>query len=302
MGTFLFAAGSRADDKLLEETVGFTGTVLFLQSHVPALVIGVVRDGKTAVFGFGEISDGSGKTPDRRTVLRVGSLTKAFTGQVLASLVADGTVGLADRLQDRIGWDVTIPIRDGHQITLINLATHSSGLPREVEREPGPPDDPFSTLTPEAHRKALASDPLVFAPGTGAHYSNFAFDVLSAVLARAAAKPYDALLKERVLDPVGLKDTMLSPPATDRTRLLQGHDFDGKPLPDVTTPLIAAGASGIYSTADDILHWLSWHLDRFAAKDALVRLLDHTAYLQRDGLNPVSGLDESGHMDAVALG
>jgi serine-type D-Ala-D-Ala carboxypeptidase/endopeptidase len=202
-GVVLFSASARADDKLLEETVGFTGTVLFLQSHVPALVIGVVSDGKTAVFGFGETSDGSSKSPDRHTMRRVGSLTKAFTGQVLASLVADGTVKFTDRLQDRIGWDVTIPSRDGHQITLIDLVTHSSGLPREVERESGPPDDPFSTLTAEAYRQALASDPLVFAPGTGALYSNFGFDVLSAALSHAAGKPYDALLKERVLDPEG---------------------------------------------------------------------------------------------------
>jgi D-alanyl-D-alanine-carboxypeptidase/D-alanyl-D-alanine-endopeptidase len=302
IGVMLFAARARADDKLLEATVEFTGTVLFLQSHVPALVIGVVRDGQTVVFGFGETSDGSGKPPDRHTMLRVGSLTKAFTGQVLASLVADGTVKLADRLQDRVGWSVTIPSRDGHEIKLIDLATHSSGLPREVERELGPSDDPFSTLTPEAYRKALASDPLVFAPGTGALYSNFGFDVLSAALSHAADKPYDALLKERVLDPVGLNDTVLSLRAADPARLLQGHNFDGKLLPDVKTPLIAGGASGIYSTPDDILRWLSWHLDRFASTEANVRLLDHAAYLQRDGLNPVAGLDESGRMDAVSLG
>jgi serine-type D-Ala-D-Ala carboxypeptidase/endopeptidase len=185
---------------------------------------------------------------------------------------------------------------------LIDLATHSSGLPREVERKPGPPDDPFSTLTPEAYRNGLASNPLVFAPGTGALYSNFAFDILAAALAHASGKPYDVLLKERVLDSLGLNDTLLSPPVADRARLLQGHDFDGKPLPDVKTPLIAAGASGIYSTPEDILHWLSWHLDRFALTDADVRFLDHTAYLQRDNLNPVSGLDESGRMDAVGLG
>ena len=68
------------------------------------------------------------------------------------------------------------------------------------------------------------------------------------------------------------------------------------------TPLIAAGASGIYSTPDDILRWLSWHLDRFKSNDAEVRLLDHATYLQRDGLNPVFGFDEFGHMDAVSLG
>ena len=78
MAMMLFATGARADDKLLEETVEFTGTVLFLQSRVPALMIGVVRDGKTAMFGLGETSDGSGKLPDRHTLFRVGSLTKAF--------------------------------------------------------------------------------------------------------------------------------------------------------------------------------------------------------------------------------
>lgn len=216
--------------------------------------------------------------------------------------MADGTVKFSDRLQDRIGWNVTIPDRDGNQIRLIDLVTHSAGLPREVDRALGPPDDPFSTLTPEVYRRALTSDPLIFAPGTGALYSNFGFDVLSAALSHAAGKPYDALLKERVLDPAGLTDTVLSLRAGDHARLLQGHNFDGKPLPDVTTPLIAAGASGIYSTPDDILRWLAWHLDRFASREAEVRLLDHAAYLQRDGLNPVSGFDESGRMDAISLG
>ena len=302
MEVALFGPRACADDKLLDETVEFTGTVLFLQSHVPALVIGVVRDGQTVVFGFGETFDGSGKAPDRRTMLRIGSLTKAFTGQVLASLVADGTVKFSDRLQDRIGWNVTIPSRAGRQIRLIDLVTHSAGLPREVSREPGRPDNPFSTLTPEAYRNALASDPLIFPPGTGALYSNFGFDVLSAALSHAAGKPYDALLKERVLDPTGLTDTVLSLRPDDHLRLLQGHDFDGKPLPNVTTPLIAAGASGIYSTPDDILRWLSWHLDRTRSSDAEVRILDHAAYLQRDSLNPVFGFDESGRMDAISLG
>src|SRR5215217_8136135 len=109
MAFVVFGTNARADDKLLEETVKFTAEVLFLQSHVPALVIGVVRNGQTAVFGFGETSDGSGKPPDGDTMLRVGSLTKAFTGQVLANLVANGIVRFTDRLQDRIGWDVTIP-------------------------------------------------------------------------------------------------------------------------------------------------------------------------------------------------
>src|SRR5258708_23688823 len=144
------AQRARAENKLLAETAEFTGALLFLQMHVPALVIGVVRNGETAVVGFGEIADKSGRKPDGDTLLRIGSNTKVFTGAVLASLVADGTVNLTDRLQDRLGWDVTIPERDGQAIRLIDLATHSSRLPREVDRPPAPADHPLGPVTQHA--------------------------------------------------------------------------------------------------------------------------------------------------------
>src|SRR5437899_9118831 len=88
------ATGARAEDKLLNEIVEFNGTMLFLESRVPGMVIGAVRNGQTAVFGFGESADGSGKAPDGQTLLRIGSITKAFTGQALAGLVSQGTVKL----------------------------------------------------------------------------------------------------------------------------------------------------------------------------------------------------------------
>jgi serine-type D-Ala-D-Ala carboxypeptidase/endopeptidase len=291
-----------AEDKLLNETVEFTGAVLFLETGVPGLVIGATRNGETAVSGFGEISNGSGKAPDGDTLMRVGSVTKVFTGAVLASLVADHTVALTDPLQDHLGWDVTVPEMDGHVIRLIDLATHTSGLPREAERAPGPPDNPFETLTEDTYAKALAGNPLLYPAGTGGLYSNFAFDTLAAALGTAAGKPYADLLAERVLDPIGLSDTMLAPREADSGRLMQGHNFDGSPMPDVPTTPVMAGASSLYSTANDILKWLNWHLDRFSADDAEMRLLDHAAYVQRDGLDPVYGFDESGQMNAMSLG
>lgn len=290
-----------AQDKLLHEVLDFTGTILFVESEVPALIIGAVRHGETAVYGFGD-ADGNGTEPDGDTIMGIGSITKAFTGHVLASLVADGTVGLADRLQDRIGPDIPVPERDGHAIRLVNLATHTSGLPRELDRQPGPPDDPNSSVTLEAYAEALAGDPLLFPPGAGALYSNFGFDMLAAALANSAGKPYDIVLKEQVLDPIGLNDTYVVVPESENGRRFQGHNFDGKPFPAHEMPLIMAGASSLYSTANDILKWLDWHLDRFSAEGAEVRLLDHAAYVYRDGLNPVYGLDESGHMDAMSLG
>ena len=67
-------------------------------------------------------------------------------------------------------------------------------------------------------------------------------------------------------------------------------------------PEVIVGSGGLYSTPKDLLRWMQWHLDRFDEKDAEVRMLDHAAYLVRDNLNPVSGMDESGRMDAMALG
>lgn len=291
-----------AADPLLDETVEFAGKILFLETDVPGLVIGATRSGETAVFGFGETSRGSGVEPDGDTLMRVGSITKTFTGAVLASMVADGTVALTDTAAQYLESETKVPAKRGRPIRLIDLATHTSGLPREVGRPAGPSDDPFSTLTPERYFEALAGDPQLFPAGTGGLYSNFGFDVLALALGKAAGAPYEQVLADRVLKPLGLNDTMLEVPDSDRHRLMAGHGFDGAVLPDVETPAVMAGASGLYSTANDMLRWLQWHLDRRSSEGAEMRFVDHAAYVWRDGLEPVYGFDESGEMDAVALG
>jgi serine-type D-Ala-D-Ala carboxypeptidase/endopeptidase len=298
--SMLAVPGARAEDKLLAEAVDFTGTFIYLGAKVPALVIGATRNGETVVRGFGEIATGSGKEPDGDTLMRVGSITKVFCGATLASMVADGKVGFADKLQDRLGWDVTIPQRDGKSIRLIDLATHASGLPREAEGTPG--ENATSERSKEDYVNALTPDALLFAPGTGILYSNFGFDLLAQALANAGGKPYPDLLKERVLDPAGLKDTRFDLTEADKARTMQGHNFDGSPMPFVATSPMIVGAGGLYSTTNDMLRWLGWHLDRFATANAEMRLLDHAAYLDRDGLNPVFGMDEGGMMDAMGLG
>ena len=293
--------GAAAQDRLLQDTVEFTGAVLFLEHKVPGLVIGAIRGPERAVSGFGETGKGTGVSPGEQTVFRIGSVTKAFTGEVLASLVAGATVKLTDPLEKHLGWNVPIPIRDGKAVRLIDLATHSGGFPREVPHHPGPADDPFSTITKEAFKTSLDRDRLLFAPGTGALYSNMGFDLLAAALAGASGKTYADLLRERITAPLRMNDTGFSITADQKARLMQGHDFDGKPLPDVPTGPIIVGSGGLYSSVSDILTWLQWHVDRFAKDGAEVRLIEHATWLVRDGLIPVYGFDESGKMDGIAL-
>ena len=110
------AAGgpAAAEDRLLQETVGFSGVFGFLSAGAPGFVIAAVRDGETAFAGFGETVKGSGKEPTADTLMRIGSISKVFCGATLANMVAEGEIALTDRLADRLGWEgVTLPEKDG---------------------------------------------------------------------------------------------------------------------------------------------------------------------------------------------
>jgi serine-type D-Ala-D-Ala carboxypeptidase/endopeptidase len=296
------SAPAIAEDRLLNEAVNFTGTLAYLGTKVPAFIIVGVRDGEMAFAGFGDISDKGGKAPTPDTMFRVGSVSKVFCGEVLASLVLDGKLHFADRLQDRLGYDVKLPEKAGRAIRLIDLVTQSSGLPREVPRSDAPPNDPFGTNIKDAQIAGLKTDPLLFPPGTAALYSNYGFDLLGAALANSGGKPYADLLKERVLDPLGMKDTVFNLRPGDEARVMQGHNFGGSPMVAAHTPTSIECAGGLHTTANDIARWMKWHLDRSSSRDDDLRLLDHAAYLYRDGLSSVVGLDDAGQMDAMGLG
>jgi D-alanyl-D-alanine-carboxypeptidase/D-alanyl-D-alanine-endopeptidase len=264
----------RASQALLDESVGFAGQVLFLSLKVPALILGVVRGGQTSIQGFGRRADNANEAPGADTLFRIGSVTKAFTGQVLASLAADGVVSLADPLT-KYAPEFIAPISEGGRpIRLIDLATYSAGLPREVPHAPGPPDDPFVNITHDAFTAWLKANPLLFTPGTSISYSNFGFDLLAAALARAARQSYPELLDARVIRPLGLRDTTFAPSTEQAARIMQGHDFDGSPMPNAKTGNVIVGSGGLYSTARDLLAWLQWHLDRFSNDRAAERLID----------------------------
>ena len=293
-------ATASAEDAFLKDMVTFQGQIAFLQMRVPGMVLAVVRNGESIVVGYGERADHASE-PDGDTMIRVGSISKVFAGQVLAGLVADGTVKLSDRLQDRLGWPGTVvPTKDGREITLLDLATHGSGLPREVSlaRDPTRPD----FVSREMYKTALKDQQLLFAPGTGLHYSNYGFDLLGEALSNSAGKTYAQLLQDRVFAPAGLKDTVVHLNDEQKARLFQGHGPDGEAYPLTDVSDMQAAASGLFSTPNDMVRWLQWHLDRFVREGAEMRALDHAVYVMRDGLNPVSGLDESGHMDAMGLG
>lgn len=235
--------------------------------------------------------------------MRIGSISKAFCGDLMGAMVADGTVRITDPLAVHLGKDWTVPELDGRTLRLVDLVTQASGLPREVPNQTGgTPDDPFAGNTYELSRTELAKgNPYLFPPGTGAFYSNWGYDLLGLALANAGGKSYEQLLAERVLAPRGMTDTKFNLEESDKARTMQGHFFDGTPMPLVPTPDTIGCAGGLHSSAADMQKWMAWHLEKGTTDDAW-RTMDHAGWLWRDGLSPVSGLDDGGPMGMMTLG
>ncbi|MFI0193057.1 serine hydrolase domain-containing protein [Streptomyces sp. NPDC017082] len=148
--------------------------------------------------------------------VEIGSLTKILTGTALIRMEATGLLSLEDPLEH---W---LPAPPGTGITLRHLAEHTSGLPR-LPPCLGPRRDPYATFDAAAlHTLLNRLDTLtVRPPGQEEAYSNFGYAVLGAALTTAADKPYEHLLRDHVLGPLGI-DEMASRPASDHCLLAPG--------------------------------------------------------------------------------
>lgn len=288
------AAPAALADALLDEAASFTAEIFHLSTGVPSVTIAAVRGGDSTVFAVGETEKGSGRTPDGDTKIGVGSITKTFTGLALAALNAEGAVALTDPAGDFIDLVDIFPSRDGREVRLLDLATQASGFARELE-----PVDGAEKYSDASFAGNLGPDALLFAPGTGILYSNIGFDLLAMALSGAAETPYPDLLKEKVLAPIGLTATSYDRPAGDN--VMTGYDWNGEAM-DPGDPIPnRGGASALYTTANDMVEYLKWNLAQ-DGDTAEMRAISHAAWLIRDGLDPVYGMDESGHMNAMGLG
>jgi D-alanyl-D-alanine-carboxypeptidase/D-alanyl-D-alanine-endopeptidase len=270
------------------------GTDLFLQSGSTGLVLVVVRDDQVFFRGYGETAPNSNQTPTQDSFLRLCSLTKIFTTDVLTKLVADKTVQLDDPLQLYAPPHTAVPKRI-RPISLADLATHTSGLPRELGNAPrGTPHFTFPDY--RTRWRWLPNQRLRTTPGTAAVYSNVAFDLLSDALQSAAHQPYAALLAERTLNPLHMQNTTFFPTAEQCGLLLTGVHDEGP----CTTTEATAGSSGLYSTATDMAIWLKYLLRNgdpgLPGQDA------QAVYIPRTKLVSQKGLDHAGEPTGVGLG
>ncbi len=181
----------------------------------------VVRDPATGQlqamllsYGTSAKDQGSDITPD--TVYEIGSITKVFTGILLAEAVAAGQVQLADPIQKYMPSGIHAPTYRDQQITLADLATHRSSLPRDADTDSLP--DLYAWLN---------GYQLARAPGSQYVYSNTGYSLLGDILARLAGTDFGALELQSVSQPLGLVDTRETLTSDETERLAQGYGYDG---------------------------------------------------------------------------
>jgi D-alanyl-D-alanine-carboxypeptidase/D-alanyl-D-alanine-endopeptidase len=290
------AASVSAQQPLSLTDAAIRGQTIFEQSAMTGMVLVVVRNGEVAIKGYGETAPGSGRTPDATSEIRLCSISKVFAGDLLTRLSTAGTVSLTDPLERYAPRQVKVPRGPGDTpITLEDLATHTSGLPREVL--PSPAKAPHFTFPGHAARWAwLPKQTLRFPPGTTALYSNAGFDLLGDALASASGKSYAELLHETILQPLDMWDTTLVPSKDQCARLLQPVKDEGP----CTDTLASGASSGIYSTATDMAKLLKYllHIPGSPANPAKALFV----YLDPTKLKSVQGLSHAGDPTGIGLG
>ncbi|HVJ03473.1 MAG TPA: serine hydrolase [Sphingomonas sp.] len=223
------------------------------------IVVGVLGpDGQRIVAG----GTGAGARVDRSTLFEIGSITKVFTALILADMVNKGEVSLDDPATKFLPPGHRIPERGGRRITLRDLATHRSGLPRMAD-DMGSVDDPDGPFEGYTERRLLAfldRYELTRDIGSQWEYSNLGAGLLGYLLARAASTDYETLLRQRITGPLGMTDTMISLPPSHAERLAPAFDGHMRPARPWNIGIVT-GAGGIRSSAADMLTFARAVLD-----------------------------------------
>ena len=221
------------------------------------VVVGVWRGGEdVALWHRGEIPAG----PD--SLFEIGSITKVFTGTLLADMAREGLLRIDDRVSALLPPGLEMPSR-GREITLADLSSHRSGLPALPKGLLGPAlisrrTDPYADWDAARLEAAIPRTRPRREPEKRFRYSNYGVGLLGYLLARRAGMSYDELVRRRIGIPLGLHDTGI---ALDDGRLATPHRFSGRETSHWHFDALA-GAGALRSTARDLLGFLRLHADR----------------------------------------
>jgi serine-type D-Ala-D-Ala carboxypeptidase/endopeptidase len=235
----------------------------YLAGHKNAgLVIAFYQNGKESVQGFGKVGNANENPPDARTIFEIGSVTKIFTATLLAEMFDDGAAKPEDPISVFLPKDVRSPSLNGREITLVDLATHTSGLPRLPENlmaTAKDQSDPYANYTTRDLYESLETVKLKSEPGAKSVYSNYGYGLLGKLLELKTGKSCEQLIQENICAPLGLDSTTTQLSREQAARMTPGHSPDGKVVSNWHFDALA-GCGAVRSDAEDLLKFIAANL------------------------------------------
>jgi CubicO group peptidase (beta-lactamase class C family) len=227
-------------------------------------------------FGLANMEWNIPNTPETR--FRLGSITKQFTATLILQLVEQGKIKLDGKLSDYLP-DYRKDV--GEKVTIHQLLTHTSGIPsytglpgfiRDVSRNPYAVDE---------FVKKFASNDLEFEPGSKFSYNNSGYFLLGAIIEKITGRPYEQVIKEKIFEPLGMKNSGYDHAATILEKRASGYiktrdGYLNAPYLDMSLPY-AAGS--LYSTVEDLFLWdQALYTDRLLSEQS--KAVMYKPYLQ----------------------
>lgn len=262
----LFAAGLAAAPPPKSSIAGDAEIRKILVDRIDArqegvgIVVGVIEPAGRRIVAYGNVDAKQKRAVNGDTVFEIGSVTKVFTALLLADSAQRGEVALTDPVAQYLPPGTKVPERGGKQITLQDLATHTSGLPRLPSNFASKdPNNPFADYTVAQLYDFLATYELPRDIGAEYEYSNLGAGLLGHALSRRAKMDYETLVRTRITAPLAMKSTAITLSEGMKKRLAPGHNAQRQRVPNWDFPTLA-GAGALRSTANDLLNFLAANL------------------------------------------
>ncbi|WP_460980053.1 serine hydrolase domain-containing protein [Spirosoma knui] len=240
-------------------------TAFLKQAPFAALSIGLIQNGKTHFYNYGTTQPKSKQLPTASTGYEIGSISKTFTGTLLAQAVIEGKLNLDDDIRRYMTQHYPNLAYQGHPIRLVHLLNHSSGLPFNLPIKPSRFSTSADSTSFEQHRRKYIPEDfftdlhqvkLDTVPGIKLSYSNAAAQLLGYILEGMYHMPYEQLIQAYICRPLKMSHTQAR---LSKPQRLQGHNGTGVVMPYAIPQELAA--AGIWSTTADLLRYVQWHMD-----------------------------------------
>lgn len=248
----------------------------------PSIVIGIFENGKADFYVKGFQNKALNQAATTKTVYEIGSITKTFTCLLLAQLINDDKLKLNDPVQKF--WPETFKLvdNDNQAITMMQLATHTSGMPRLPANLNPFSNDPYANY--DLSQLVFAVNQLnINKSGTNYAYSNFAFGLLGETLSLIENTTYNDLISIKILQPLYLKQTYMLLDQVPKSLLAQG--YSGKKAVDPWQFKALAGAGSIRSSIEDLLAYGIAHLNHSKNNLSTAMQLATNSHYQQGKLN-----------------